>query len=152
MKFPYREGSVFALPLRAGGFAVGVVARVSADKSGGLLGYFFAPKLTVVPGGEVVPSLQPANALKVLIFGDLSLRNGEWPVIGEIPEWRREEWPMPDFVRRDDISKKAWRVRYSDDDVCEVISEQPEPFDSTLERDSLFGAGAVELLLTRLLG
>lgn len=147
----YREGDVFALPLRAGGFAVGVIARVSVDNSGGLLGYFFAPKFSDVPDGDIVDTLKPAKALKVLRFGDLALLHKEWPIIGEVPGWYRDEWPMPDFVRRDDILKKAWRVRYSDDDVCKVISEQPEPFDSPLERASTFGYGAVELLLTRLL-
>lgn len=148
----YHEGSVFAVPLRSGGYAVGVVARVSADNSGGLLGYFFGPKYATVPSGDIADTLKPSNALKILRFGDLSLLNKEWPVIGMISNWRREDWPMPDFIRRDDISKKAWRVRYADDDICEVISEQPESFDSPLERAATFGAGAVELLLTRLLG
>lgn len=147
----YREGSVFAIPLRSEGYAVGVIARVSSDNSGGLLGYFFGPKLNTLPSEEIVGLLKPSNALRVLRFGDLSLLNKEWLVIGCIANWERKEWPMPDFLRKDDISKKAWRVRYSEDNVSEVISESAESFDSSLERDAAFGAGAVELLLTRLL-
>lgn len=146
-----REGDVFAVPLRSGGYATGVVARVSADDSGGLLGYFFGPKTSSVPSKDVVGSLRPDNALRILRFGDLSLLNNDWPVIGHIPNWNRGSWPMPDFVRKDDISRKAWRVRYSENNISEVVSERPEPFDSVLERDAAFGAGAVELLLTRLL-
>jgi Immunity protein 26 len=149
-KRPYREGSIFAIPLRSGGFAVGVVARKSAHH-GGLLGYFFGPKFSSVPDSGDIGVLHPDMALRVLKFGDLSLMNHEWPVIGDITNWNRKEWPLPDFVRKDDISRKAWRVRYSEDDVCQYISEHPESFDSPLERDSMFGAGAVELLLTRLL-
>ena len=151
MATPYREGSMFAVPLRSGGYAVGIISRVSADNSGGLLGYFFGPKLAAMPNGQISSDLKSTNALRVLRFGDLLLLNQAWSVIGEITDWRREDWPMPDFVRKDDISKKAWRARYSEDDVCKLVGEWPEPYDSPLERDAVFGAGAVELLLTRLL-
>lgn len=151
MIVPYKEGSVFVVPLRSGGYAIGVVARISTENSGGLLGYFFGPKFESLPSGDVIGSLDPSKAIRVLMFGDLSLLNKDWPIIGSIANWSREEWPMPDFVRKDDISKKAWRVRYSDGNLLEPISEYPEPYDSALERDSAFGAGAVELLLTRLL-
>lgn len=43
----YREGSRFAVPLRQGGYAVGLVARV--NPRGVLLGYFFGPRHDV-PG------------------------------------------------------------------------------------------------------
>lgn len=149
-----REGSVFAVPLRSGGYAIGVIAHVSYNNSGGILGYFFGPRLANIPNeeDEIFLALKPGNALRVLRFGDLLLLNKSWPVIGEITDWRREDWPMPDFVRKDEISKKAWRARYSEDDVCELIGEWSEPYDSSLGRDTVFGAGAVELLLTRLLG
>ena len=148
-----REGSVFAVPLRSGGYAIGVIACVSCDNSGGVLGYFFGPRLANIPNGsgEIFLDLKPRDALKVLRFGDFLILNKSWPVIGEITDWRRENWPMPDFVRKDEISKKAWRARYSEDDVCKLIGEWPEPYDSSLDRDAVFGAGAVELLLTRLL-
>jgi len=44
MKSIYDEGSVFLIPLRDGGFARGVVARI-APKRKVLLGYFFGPRL-----------------------------------------------------------------------------------------------------------
>lgn len=151
MKPPYSEGSVFAVPLRSGGYGIGVIARVSKNNSGGLLGYFFEPKFATLPSSEIIDSLSPSKAIKVLMFGDLLLLDKTWSIIGNIAGWRREDWSIPDYVQKDDISKKAWRVRYADDDVNKVISLQPEPFDSPLERNSLYGAGAVELLLTRLL-
>lgn len=150
MVAPYKEGDIFVVPLRTSGYAVGVIARVSANNSGGLLGYFFGKKFESVPSKDVIDSLRPLDAIRVLIFGDLSLLNKEWFVIGSISNWDRKSWPMPDFVRKDDISKKAWRVRYAEDNLSKVISEQPEPFDSTLGKDAAFGAGAIELLLTRL--
>jgi hypothetical protein len=153
MAVSYREGCVFAVPLRNGEFTTGVVARVTAKNNGGavLLGYFFGPKYKSVPTNEVIDSLNPCKAIKVLRFGDLSLQSGEWPVIGDIYEWKREEWALPDFVRRDDISRRAWRVSYSDDNLVQPVKEESVSPDSVLERDAMYGSGAVELLLTRLL-
>lgn len=151
MTLPYSEGSVFAVPLRSSGFAVGVVARVSGDNSGGVLGYFFGPRYSSVPAMDSISFLKPQQALKVLRFGDPFLLNGKWPIVGRVPNWHREDWPMPDFARKDDLSRKAWRVRYSEENLAEAISETPEPYETTLDRDAVFGAGAVELLLTKLL-
>jgi hypothetical protein len=151
MKLPYSEGSVFAVPLRSGGYGVGVVARVSADDSGAVLGYFFGPRYGAVPSLESLSFVKPQQALRVVMFGDPFLLNGKWPIIGKIKDWDRREWPMPDFVRRDDLAKKAWRVRYSEENLSHAVSETPEPYDSALERDAAFGAGAVELMLTKLL-
>lgn len=155
MALPYREGSVFAVPLRSGGYAVGVVARFTAEKyhgGGVLLGYFFGSKHETVPTAAVIEALDPHKALAVLKFGALSLLSGEWPIIGSVTDWKREDWSLPDFVRKDDISKRAWRVRYSDDNLVQPISEEPTPYDSPLQKDSVAGAGFVELRLTRLLG
>jgi len=41
----YSEGDWFAVPLRGGGFAAGVIARAMPRKEGVLLGYFFGPRL-----------------------------------------------------------------------------------------------------------
>jgi hypothetical protein len=86
-----------------------------------------------------------------VVFGDLNLLDQKWQIIGSIAPWDRQDWPMPYFVRKDDISKKAWRVRLSETNVHEGIEEIPISYDSLLERDGVYGAGAVELLLTRLL-
>ena len=89
MATPYREGSMFAVPLRSGGYAVGIISRVSADNSGGLLGYFFGPKLAAMPNGQISSDLKSTNALRVLRFGDLLLLNQAWSVIGEITHTRQ---------------------------------------------------------------
>jgi hypothetical protein len=59
---------------------------------------------------------------------------------------------MPAFVRSDELGGRAWTVRYADDDPNKVLGEDPVAFGtSKLDRDSVFGAGAVELVLTKLL-
>jgi hypothetical protein len=150
MNLPYCEGSVFLVPLRKGGYGRGVVARSSAEGKV-LLGYFFGPRFSTTD--EVtLDGLDPANAILRVRFGDLGLLNGEWPVVGKAPNWNRSIWLIPDFVRRDELSKKAWLVRYCDDDPNRIQDEYPAGFDSKLERDSLYGYGAVEIVLTKMIG
>jgi hypothetical protein len=145
----YGEGTFFAIPLRTGGFARGVVARVSPKKAS-LLGYFFGPKLNCL-GDVNVHGMSPDCALAMWMFGDLGLKNGQWPILGILPGWRREDWAMPDFVRRDPIGKRAWLVRLSDDDPSVVELEEPVEFETGLSEHSLSGYGSVELKLTRML-
>lgn len=146
---PYREGSIFVVPLRGNGYARGVVAR-SGKEGKILLGYFFGPRLSArspVPLEDVNPNGSILRAL----FGDLSLISGEWPVSGQVPNWDKAQWPMPDFVRKEPFSKRAWLVRHSDVDPGKIESETPTDFSSLLPNDSLYGSGAVEIALTKLL-
>jgi Immunity protein 26 len=151
-ELPYREGDVFAVPLRNGGFSLGVVAR-SSKQGQVLLGYFFGEKFASVPGASDLPKLLPENALKVVKFGDLSLMSGNWPIIAHLQHWHRDDWPMPKFIRRDPLTKRARLVSYADEDPNQPIGEEADEFESVgYEEDTLLGAGFVELLLTRLLG
>lgn len=149
MQLPYSEGSVFLVPLRTKGYARGVVARSTA-RGRVLYGYFFGPPLASATNASF-DDLAPHKAILTTHFGDLGLINGEWPVIGVTPSWNRSKWPMPDFVRRDDLSHKAWRVHYCDDDPNRIEWETPTDYDVDLPPDSLSGYGAVEIVLTRLL-
>jgi hypothetical protein len=151
MKRTYREGTWFAIPLRKGGFGVGVVARATT-KGKVILCYFFGPRRTCIPGLSEVERLRPQNAIRTLRVGDLSLMRGTWPIIGQSESWKRSDWPMPVFIRRDQVLQKAWRVYYADTDPSSVIREEPEPCEAnSLPRASLFGAGAAEIELTELL-
>jgi hypothetical protein len=151
MKLTYHEGSIFLVPLRNGGYARGVVARAS-PKGRGLFGYFFGPRLASIRS-LAFEDLIPSKAVTRLHFGDLGLINREWKICGEIQNWDRSEWPMPDFVRRDPLGKiKPRLVRYSDTDPNKILEEYPVDDDSGLEVDSLSGYGAVEIKLSKLLG
>ena len=148
---PSREGTWFAVPLRQGGYAVGVVARM-APRGRIVLAYLFGPKRDAAPSLMDVARLHPKDAIKRLRIGDLGLINGEWPILGELPEWDRQAWPMPSFVRRDDLSKRAWHSIYSDANPSKLEREEPASYEaSDLEQDALHGSGAVELRMTKLL-
>jgi hypothetical protein len=150
MKLPYSEGSVFLVPLRRGGFARGVVARAS-EEGKAIFGYFFGPRLASKDQASL-EGIRPRSAVKRIMFGDLGLINGEWSIIGAIPNWIRTEWPMPDFVRRDPLGRRRpILVRYCDADPTRVEAEYPIDDDSGLEVDSTSGYGAVEIILTKVL-
>jgi len=149
-KLPYSEGSVILVPLRKGGFARGVVARAT-PKGKVLLGYFFGPRLAS-PSPVTFDDLAPEKAVLRIRFGDLGLINGEWAVLGQIPEWSRSQWPMPDFARRDPLGRlKPRLVRYADDDPGRVEAEYIIDDDTGVASDSMYGYGAVEIELTKLL-
>jgi hypothetical protein len=150
MKLPYSEGSVFRVPLRDGGAARGVVARASREGKI-LLGYFFGPRLA--PSDAIrTDDLHPSQAILCVRFGDLGLINGEWTLHGEVPDWNRSEWPMPEFVIIDPTGhKKPVLVHYSDLNPLRAEAECPIDDDRGLPRNFLFGYGAVEIKLTSLL-
>jgi hypothetical protein len=150
-KLTYKEGTWFAVPLRQGGYAVGRIAR-QAPEGKIVLAYLFGPKRERMPTLDESEHLEPHKAIKVVRAGDLGLLDGSWPVIGDSPRWERERWPMPALIRRDDLSRTAWRVIYSDDDPNTVVSEQRIPYETAeLGSAGLYGAKAVEAVLSQLL-
>ncbi len=145
---PVAEGTWFAVPLLKTGFAVGVVAR-AAPKGGVVLAYFFPQVWAEPPPLGKVAHLRSDAAVRVLRVGDLGFIERSWSVIGCGPDWRRDEWPIPVFVRKDELSRRAWCVRYDDGDLGRVVSEESTSYESDLERDGLHGARAAEVVLTK---
>ena len=144
----YREGDWFAVPLREGGFAIGLVAR--ANRDGVLLGYFFGPRRDALPSLADAQGLVPADAVLVGKFGHLGLKQGKWPVLGQVEDWNRDAWPMPAFVRYEELTGQSFKVIYDGDDPNRLIREE-EISPGTAEqgpKDGLMGAGFVEKVLT----
>jgi hypothetical protein len=147
----YQEGDLFAVPLRDGGYGVGLAARAGGD--GVVAGYFFGQRFDEPPQPAELGGLTRDEAVWVKSFGDLGLIEGAWPVLGQIPGWRRDEWPMPVFGRKDALTGRLLRVDYGDDDPNSSPREtavSEEEF-AQLAEDGLAGAGFVEKRLTRLL-
>lgn len=146
------EGTVFAVPLRSHGVAVGVLARSS--RSGILFGHFFGPRRDQLPVLESLASLAPEDAVLVGRFGYLGLPDGSWLVLGPLPGWDRSRWSMPPLVRREPITGTAFLVLYDDSDPARLVGEEQVAEDITADSpsDGLMGAGFVEIRLTKLLG
>lgn len=149
MKRHYGEGTWIAVPLKTGGFALGLIAR--ASNRGAVLCYFFGPRRQALPQLSEAKALRPDDAVKVVRVGDLHLLDGKWSVLGTLASWDRSLWSMPPFARRDSLSKRAWRVEHSEDDLLTVVSEVSEPYESQLETDGVYGAQAAEALLDYIL-
>lgn len=143
----YSEGTVFNVPLKGGGYARGVIAREARDI---LFGYFFGPRL---PDEEFeIRGFRPEVAVLTTRFSPFGLISGEWKVIGQIQEWNRELWPLPDFVRYDPLGMRKPRlIRYSEADLAhsEVLGIVEE--DVSLSINSLSSSGAVEIKLAKIL-
>jgi hypothetical protein len=148
----YSEGDWFAVPLRAEGFAVGLVARAN-PKMASVLGYFFGPRRTEMPRLVDVLTLTPSDAVLVGKISHLGVTDGLWPIIGRFPGWSRAEWPMPVFVRYEELTGRTFRVYYADDDPMRLVREvEIEPgVTEHGHRDGSMGAGYVETKLTKLL-
>jgi len=150
MKQVYQEGTWFAIPLIDGGYATGLIARLSPG--GKALVYLFGPRLAQFPELDALARLQPHDALKVLRVGDMALASGRWQVLGHTQDFVHAAWPVPQFLRRIDSLRRAWRVTYADMDPSRSEREESVPYDTEgLEADSLYGYGSTELLMTRLL-
>ena len=146
-KLPYGEGDVFCVPLGDGMFSLGVIARM-AKQGKVLLGYFFTTVFRQCPNVETMPSLRAEEAARVIRFGDLGLLNGEWTVIGRLPEWQRDEWPMPAFIMRPPLTNSASLTYNSDEDpnrISRIV--KCDPNSEGYATDSVYGYGAVEILL-----
>lgn len=97
---------------------------------------------------EEVRSLAANQALIALRSGDVSIKKGTWPIIGDAQIFSKEEWPTPVFVRKQEIEKIAYAMMYADDDIGALLQEEPVAYDSNLPPGGLHGDGAVELILT----
>jgi hypothetical protein len=152
----YEEGQWFAVPLRNGGFALGIIVRGNF-KTKGVLGYFFGPKYEEIPTGEETISKNKDNALLIGRFGDLGIIEGEWSLIQNGKPFNREEWPVPLFHRvlpfpegkaviveyRQDYSGSESPMKETVVPLTDEVTELPDA--------GLYGSGAVEITLTKLL-
>ncbi|MGI8854722.1 MAG: immunity 26/phosphotriesterase HocA family protein [Thermomicrobiales bacterium] len=148
-KLPYQEGDWFAVPLRDGGFGVGIVARM--DGKGRVLGYFFGPRRDAVPLLPEVASMKADQAVWIHCFGDLGLIEKDWTVLGNDATWNRADWPMPAFGHRDSIvENRQWKREYSGANMGLIVKQTPVSFAeySVLPKDGIGGRGFVEIKLT----
>ncbi len=147
----YGEGDWFAVPLREGGYAVGVVAR--ANPKAALLGYFFGPACAEIPGLDYVADLKASDAVLVGKFGHLGITQGRWPILGRLDDWDRAAWRMPVLVRYEELTGRSFKVFYEDDDPNMLVREEQVAPGAKEQGPSggLMGAGYVENVLTGLL-
>jgi hypothetical protein len=134
----------------SGGFALGLVARSSR---GVLLCYFFGPISPEIPTLASAAGKTVETAALVAKVGHLGIKNGTWPVLGNEPGWSRERWPMPVFVKHEELTGRVYELHYPDGDPNGVPRRVPMAADESAQgpEDGLMGyayaARAVEKAL-----
>lgn len=151
----YSEGQWFAVPLRNGGYALGIIVRGSYKTKGGL-GYFFGPKYSEIPTYKSILEKNPDEAILITWFGDFGIINGSWPLIQNSRSFSRAEWSLPKFGRKISLlPDKGYIVEYEEnkEGAWKVFREVPVDFQdiSGLPEDIMMGGGSVEIKLTKLL-
>lgn len=154
-KIKYDEGDWFAIPLRDGDYALGIIVRGNYQTKGGL-GYFFGPRYDHIPSNEEIWEKKPSEALLITQFGDLGIINGRWPIIQSTRRFLKEEWPIPKFGSKNPLlPQKAFIREYKQDStgvlqiVREIVVDVKEM--EGLPIDSSMGGGAVEIRLSDIL-
>jgi hypothetical protein len=144
----YTEGTCFFVPLREGGFARGVLARL--DGQGRIFAYFFGPKLPEARGD--FEGVRSQDAELAGLCGDLGLLKGDWPQVGRLKDWNRSHWPLPALYREDVSDRLAW-LTYYDDKSLDFVREEPVEYKGSQYAkhpyDRLMGYGSVEIRLTK---
>jgi Immunity protein 26 len=144
------EGDVFAVPLRSGGFAVGLVAR--RYKTIGL-GYFFNK---VFPSIASIEEEANINNLKIEFigrFGTLGIVDREWPILklNNSLHFKKEGWPIPIFKMQDPITERYFAVIYGDTLVNETIYPIEREEAEKLFSHTLYGHVSLEKKLDSIL-
>jgi len=151
----YHEGQWFAVPLRQGGYALGIIVRGSYKTKGGL-GYFFGPKYEDVPGDKATWEKHPGEALLIARFGDLGIIRGSWPLIQSTRPFSKEKWPIPKFGTEVPFPPGKGFIRdYEQASSGELICIRQTLVDADdlqgFPEDVDMGGGSVEIKLTKLL-
>ena len=153
----YDEGQWFAVTLKGGGYALGIIVRGRYRTKGGL-GYFFGPVYSEAPLDVETERLEPSDAIYIGWFGDLHIIEGKWPLIEKAsPSFDRSRWPIPTFAEADPMypEKFGVLVKYDQEDPGDQSTAR-----RTLRRNSTLvslpenvtsGAIATEIKLANLL-
>ncbi len=117
-----------------------------------IFAYLFGVKFEKVPYLDEVIHFKPNDAARKIRTGYLGLINNEWPILGEMPNWSDEDWPMPIFVRKEGLTDRIYYVQRDDNEPAHTLTEWLTTADiNGVEQDISYGYGAVEMMLTKLL-
>ncbi|WP_162794135.1 Imm26 family immunity protein [Runella rosea] len=143
-KVVYKEGDIFLISLGDKIFTGLIVKR--KEKSKILLGYFWPIQINT--GNDFLNTVLSIPPILIRQFSGLGFDLGRWKVIGRLLEWDSNNWPVPEFKKKDFFTNNYYAVQYDDD--LEFMNERLITFKeaSHLFEDGLSGFEALE---TRLL-
>ncbi len=144
-------GDWFSLRLSNGQFAHGLATRTHKRIYG--LGYFFGPATDVPMDPADLSRAHAESAVLIGKFGFLGFKTLDWQVLGHDSSWREEDWPIPQFVRHEELTGKTYLVTY-DSGIYGPVKETlvPPGHAAIGPEDGAMGHGFVVARVSRLLG
>jgi hypothetical protein len=103
---------------------------------------FFSIILLALPTKDKWSKLDPTKAILRPRVLDTSLQKGTWPILGSLQQFKKEDWPMPQYIAREKGFENAWLETYKESCPAERILSKKVPFDYPADGDeegSLFG-------------
>ncbi len=97
------EGKILVMPLKGGGYATGLIVNQNKNI---LLGYFFDTYYQKPPVDINEWSL--SKVCLICLFGILGIEKDEWKILGDMPLWKKDEWPIPVFKQQDLINPERY--------------------------------------------
>ena len=147
-KINCKEGDVFVVPLKQGGYGIGLVAREHKTIT---LGYFFKKKYSSVPEEVDVAGINKWEIALIGKFSTMGIENGEWPLLKTAFIFNREQWPIPVLKMQHPITEKYFAVIYDDTLINEERHLITEAEAEKLFSHGLYGYGALEKKLSSIL-
>jgi hypothetical protein len=89
-----------------------------------ILAYFFGPHRKQLPDAAELAQVKAEQASLICRLRDGALHRGLWRVVGHHPHWRRKDWPLPAFHRREGLSGRGIRIEYDGDNLTTPAREQ----------------------------
>jgi len=127
-KAKIHEGQVVAVPANdTKGYICGVIARTLTPHklSGEILLYFFPPRYLQVPEEINLSALRPDKAIDIVRTGVLRIHERKWPIVGELANFARCEWPIPAFGRVYEFyPKEGVIIRFENDNLAGERTEE----------------------------
>jgi Immunity protein 26 len=142
-KIKPKEGDVVRVDLEDGRFALGVLARVETTrprKPYGIFVYFFGPYSNADKLNSFIPQLSSKDAIARLNTSALDIYSGKWKTIGSIANWKKVNWPFPNFYFKDDFTGKIYLKVISESDLATCLDQVQIQTIGDLEQDLMFGS------------
>ena len=147
-KIKIKEGDLFAIPLRNGGYALGIINRMHGEMT---MGYFFDKVYPNVPAEVDASDIKSWKVILIGKFSSAGIENGEWPLLVTNFAFDRDDWPVPILKMQDPLTDIYYAVVYDEtllnDKRYRISKEEADK----LYGDGYYGYGAVEKRLTALL-
>jgi hypothetical protein len=147
-KIRTKEGDVFVLPVDEK-FAIGLTVRL--DKSRIALGYFYKSLFEI--NDLTFESLNIDFRKPILIkqFGIQGFNDGTWKIIAKLPEFKRDDFPVPEFFYMGGADPQ---LVYFNNEMNEtgrkfISTEEVDKFKNYLAQAGLAGSVALEILLKK---